>query len=108
MSCPFYNAELRVEDRGMGRVTNHLVTGPGLNNRCALITSAHSPCWMEVGESRAPDWAACPRNPEFVTEVILGLPGEARFNAHAIYMHDMQIARATAAAAFDVARKEDG
>lgn len=69
---------------------------PSQGNHCALITSAHSPCWMEVGEGRAPEWTACPRNPEFVTEVIRGLPAEARFNAHAEYMDQLRVQRAIA------------
>ena len=66
MSCPFYSASLHFE-----RGVNHggVLSNSG-GNQCALITSAHSPCWMEIGESRAPDWTACPRNPEFVTEVV--------------------------------------
>lgn len=73
--CPFYGASLifldlptrgvSVEVFGAGDVTEtrhlslspHLITQPG--NRCALITSAHSPCAME-----SPDWSLCHRNPE--------------------------------------------
>jgi hypothetical protein len=51
---------------------------------------------MEVGELRAPDWADCPRNPEFVTEVIRGLPAEQRFNRHAEYMDNLRVQRAIA------------
>jgi hypothetical protein len=67
--CPFYGASIH-----WGRL---IVVGRNVNeaylpsNQCALITSAHSPCWMEVGESRPPDWAACPRNPEFAAPGIL-------------------------------------
>lgn len=69
MSCPFYNASIMAEDRGMGRTSLHLVQGPGPSNRCALITSAHSPCWMEIEEERTPDWEACPRNPMWVATI---------------------------------------
>jgi hypothetical protein len=49
-------------------------------NRCALITSAHSPCWMEVGEQRPPDWSECVRNPEVVAELVrLGPMSEGFF-----------------------------
>lgn len=58
MSCPFYGVSLFVLPGGPV-----LVPTPG--NRCALITSAHSPCWMEIGENAAPDWETCPRNPAF-------------------------------------------
>jgi hypothetical protein len=109
MSCPFYNAELRVEDRGMGRATNHLVTGPGLNNRCALITSVHSPCWMEVGESRPPDWAACPRNPEYPAHAFAEFAGDPnerlRFSDCVSFLVELQRARS---ACEDAARKADG
>jgi hypothetical protein len=53
--CPFYNASIW---RG------ELVRFPGEpGNRCALITSAHSPCRMQIA-GRDPDWKTCPRNPE--------------------------------------------
>lgn len=64
MSCPFFAAGLVVEDRGMGRESFHLLPMNG-GNRCALMTSGHSPCWMEVGEERRPEWDDCPRNPEW-------------------------------------------
>ena len=60
--CPFYSASLHFE-RGVNHGGVLLNSG---GNQCALITSAHSPCWMEVGESRAPDWATCPRNPQWI------------------------------------------
>ena len=53
--CPFYGAAIHCG----------LLVGIG-GNRCALITSARSPCWMEVAEWRPPEWAACPRNPDFI------------------------------------------
>lgn len=59
-SCPFYGVALHVNQH------DFRVLIPSGGNQCALITSAHSPCWMEVAEDRAPDWAQCPRNPEFV------------------------------------------
>jgi hypothetical protein len=84
--CPFYGASLT----SFGQ----LVRFPGSpNNRCALITNAHSPCWMEVAENRAPDWAECPRNPEFVTEVIRDARAEARFNQHCEYMDSLRVQR---------------
>jgi hypothetical protein len=69
MSCPFYGAALMDVDRGMGRHGPPVLMA-SRGNECALITSAHSPCWMEVSESRAPAWAECPRNPEFVATQI--------------------------------------
>lgn len=56
-NCPFYGRSL------VFGTTLH--DDFGGSNRCALITSAHSPCWMEVSEQRAPDWPLCPRNPEY-------------------------------------------
>jgi hypothetical protein len=53
-----------------GRETILLPSG---GNQCAIITSAHSPCWMEVSEKRPPDWAECPRNPKFMTNDMLDL-----------------------------------
>lgn len=86
MSCPFYDASLfHGQLIHMSRVQVDL-TG----NRCALITSSHSPCWMEVGESRPADWAQCPRNPEFQavavyenlhSDVVSGRMGDARLLA---------------------------
>ena len=60
-ACPFYGAALFVsrEPEPMA------VSFPTMGNQCALITSSHSPCWMEVAENAAPDWAECPRNPEW-------------------------------------------
>jgi hypothetical protein len=86
--CPFYGMSL-VNKSGRMMI-------PTGGNQCALITSAYSPCWMEGAEKRAPDWAACPRNPEFVTEVIRGVPAEARFNAHATYMDEIRVQRGIA------------
>lgn len=60
MSCPFFGASIHFDH--LFRFTSHGAE----SNQCALITSAHSPCWMEVGEATAPDWTNCPRNPEFV------------------------------------------
>jgi hypothetical protein len=60
--CPFYGAALFVAREPQAMVTSF----PTMGNQCALITSAISPCWMEVAENAAPDWAQCPRNPEFL------------------------------------------
>lgn len=66
-SCPFYGASLvflsavgEIHVRDM-EPSPHLITQRG--NRCALITSAHSPCAREMCGS-APEWAVCRRNPE--------------------------------------------
>lgn len=69
MSCPFYGVSLVFWPEGAQFVR----TSSALSNTCALITSAHSPCWMEVGEARAPDWAECPRNPVWVVAQYAGL-----------------------------------
>jgi hypothetical protein len=62
MSCPFY-AHALVSPGPVG--WSHLIANPG-SNQCALITSANSPCWMDVAELVLPDWERCPRNPDFV------------------------------------------
>jgi hypothetical protein len=94
MSCPFYGASLYFK--------------PGVNeggvlfncggNRCALITSAHSPCWMEVGESRPPDWEACPRNPEYPAHAFAEFAGDPnerlRFSDCVSFLVGMQRSRA--------------
>lgn len=64
--CPFYGASLVFADELLPRGSNftispHLMVQSG--NRCALITSAHSPCAMEI-LGYAPRWATCSRNPE--------------------------------------------
>ena len=72
LACPWYGQS----DAFAGRFV------PRQGNRCALITSAHSPCWMEVGEHRNPDWAACPRNPEWAACEYAGLDGENPDSSH--------------------------
>lgn len=71
LSCPFYARgihELPVstgdfphDQRGV-----EIVLMPNPGNRCALVTTAHSPCYMEVRENLPPDWSECVRNPMFV------------------------------------------
>jgi hypothetical protein len=62
VSCPFYGASIHFD---------HLVRFPGPSgNQCALITSAHSPCWMQLEEGAMPNWTSCPRNPEFVATAV--------------------------------------
>ena len=73
-ACPFYGAALFVTREPDAMVTSF----PTMGNQCALITSSHSPCWMEVGENAAPDWAQCPRNPEFVAACAHNLEGHVR------------------------------
>lgn len=68
-----------------------------VSNQCALITSAHSPCWMEVAEQREPMWEECPRNPEFVTVTFRSEAELERFNRHAAHMDNLRTARAVAA-----------
>ena len=58
--CPFYATSL-VQPFIAG-AHPYLIESPG-SNQCALITSAHSPCVMEVAHF-PPIWAACSRNPE--------------------------------------------
>jgi len=86
VSCPFYGASLVLEDRGLGRVGPAHLLSFGESNRCALITSAHSPCWMEVGEQRSPDWAECLRNPE-VAASVAALGGKANIIRQALHNH---------------------
>jgi hypothetical protein len=69
MSCPFYAVALVLPHDGSGAV---LIPIGG--NRCGLVTSAHAPCAMEM-EGHAPDWIACPRNPD---NVGWGIPRAAR------------------------------
>lgn len=63
--CPFYGASLVFTDipeiLPMFSSSPHLLIQPG--NRCALITSGHSPCYLEV-HGRDPAWDGCWRNPE--------------------------------------------
>jgi hypothetical protein len=114
MSCPFYGAStialrdpvnLALPAPGFG----DLVTIHTGGNRCGLITSAHSPCWMEVGESRAPDWAACPRNPEYPAHAFAEFAGDPnerlRFSDCVSFLVELQRARS---ACEDAARKADG
>jgi hypothetical protein len=79
MSCPFYGASLGGGGQGLApSVTAHLVV-LGESNRCALITSAHSPCWMEVAEVKAPEWGKCWRNPEYLAAPDGDLVGLVRY-----------------------------
>jgi hypothetical protein len=55
--CPFYAVGLHFH--GGAPV---LMPNPN-SNQCALITSAHSPCVMEI-RRETPDWRVCRRNPE--------------------------------------------
>jgi hypothetical protein len=87
MSCPFYSASLNFKrDANEGGV---LFNSGG--NQCALITSAHSPCWMEVSESRPPEWAACPRNPEAL--INMTRPGEWGPLGPRLYNHSEDMRR---------------
>lgn len=74
---------------------------PSGSNRCALITDAHSPCWMEVGEGSNPDWAACPRNPAWITEAFRSEAEMARWNRHANYMDELRTQRVIVSARRD-------
>ena len=65
-ACPFYGCSLHGLPASVPNFPRAPVLIPSSGNQCALITSAHSPCWMEVAENAAPDWAQCPRNPEFL------------------------------------------
>lgn len=66
MTCPFYGYALHAStpDEHRRHFGAALIASGG--NQCALITTAHSPCWMEVAEQRSPAWTECPHNPEFV------------------------------------------
>lgn len=65
MACPFYARSLVLIP------SPQLISNPR-SNQCALITSAHSPCRMEI-EGDWPHWRVCPRNPE-VSEPAGGAP----------------------------------
>lgn len=102
MSCPFYaHGLLQLTPEGHGLLV------PNESNRCALIIPAHSPCWMEVGEERAPDWAACPRNPEFVTDTFRSEAELGRFNRHAEHMDVLRTARTISRVREDAGLKAD-
>lgn len=66
MSCPFYGAAIiQLQQTDWAFVPpNNFRAG----NRCALITDAHSPCFMEVHEGLKPDWGDCPRNPKLMVD----------------------------------------
>lgn len=58
-ACSLYGHSLFVGAEGPV-----LVALPGAeSNRCPLVTTAFSPCRMEV-EGKLPDWTNCPRNPD--------------------------------------------
>lgn len=57
MSCPFYGCALHALREG--EVVVMLTNG----NQCALMTSSHSPCRMEI-QGAPHQWSECPRNPE--------------------------------------------
>lgn len=78
MICPFYGVSLT----SFGQLVR-FVGSP--NNRCALVTSAHSPCWMEVAEHGPPNWAQCPRNPEFQA-LALGHDADGRINECSLHL----------------------
>ena len=90
-ACPFYGAALFVsrEPEPMA------VTFPTMGNQCALITSSHSPCWMEVGENAAPNWVQCPRNPEFLATLPADQDerGRDRVVAHFRNLEQLTLAR---------------
>lgn len=93
--CPFYGASIVS--------TGHVIRfGEGGSNRCALVTSSHSPCWMEVGEAQPPEWAICPRNPEYIAMNLHDALNNIRddserddrlFAAVSYLMHLMQLSR---------------
>lgn len=67
--CPFYGASLvllslvgQIPCVGDVEQSPHLIVNRS-SNRCALVTSAHSPCVMKIS-GQEPAWAACARNPE--------------------------------------------
>jgi hypothetical protein len=98
MSCPFYGASILFREHG-GTGCVYQPLGMRGGNRCGLISSVnYSPCWMEVGEAVAPDWERCPRNPEFVTEVIRDSGAQKRFNANVAFLDELRVARGIAAA----------
>jgi hypothetical protein len=53
VSCPFY---------GYAQIGRHddKILFPSFGNQCALVTTAHAPCSMEVA-GRIPDWKTCDR-----------------------------------------------
>jgi hypothetical protein len=59
MSCPFYAHGL-LQSPGDPR---DVMLIPEDSNRCALVTSAHSPCVLEIAGAH-PDWGICRRNPD--------------------------------------------
>ncbi len=88
MSCPFYGCSLF-----FGHGVIPVIDQQAGSNRCALITDAHSPCWMEVGEEREPEWKECPRNPVFIQVAVENEPEYSRFAAHSIYIIGLAMAR---------------
>lgn len=67
VQCPFYGASLvflelvHEHPRVDMSPSPFLIVTPG--NRCALITSAQSPCIREI-HGRTVEWSQCRRNPE--------------------------------------------
>jgi hypothetical protein len=55
MNCPFY---------GRAFIPGDTIGGPPFSlfdqrgNRCALVTNAHAPCYLEI-EGKEPDWKTC-------------------------------------------------
>lgn len=84
VGCPFYGHAF-ISAFGALHATG--------GNQCALITSSHSPCWMDVGEHRSPDWSDCPRNPEWLT-ARFGTPDhQKRFREHHADLQELQCLR---------------
>jgi len=57
MNCPFYGHALFPAMTARRQDPPFLLFASG-GNQCALITTAHSPCKMEV-EGQEPDWSKC-------------------------------------------------
>ena len=91
-ACPFYGYSL---DHNPERLRFSTALNHSGGNQCALITSAHSPCWMEVAENAAPDWAQCPRNPEFLATLPADQDdrGRDRVVAHFRNLEQLTLAR---------------
>lgn len=55
-NCPFYGRALFAH---MALPVKFVLLDTR-GNQCAIVTDAHSPCWMEINDQPV-DWTVCPR-----------------------------------------------
>ena len=58
MNCPFYGRAIFLAPPSTQRPSPPFVLFDQRGNQCALVTTSHAPCQMEIA-GETPDWKAC-------------------------------------------------